>query len=313
VTRRSIVALVCALVLGVGLAGCSSDGSPSHKAEARRPRATTTTSTIPATTTSTTAAPRKFANTTSDDPHAAATDIVTAEAATLDPATNPVELTNAAVALQLGYRKLATQDVSAENAVSALIPDYPTRHALADNVAAARHLIALGGTSPPKDTPPASWQIVAPAPAEELLADYKQAAADTGVPWQILAAVHFVETRLGRVRAVSSAGALGPMQFLPATWAAYGQGDINSNHDAIAAAARYLHANGAPERLDDAIFHYNHSAHYVAAIRAYAERLTDDERAFRGYYQWEVLYRTTAGTLVLPIGYPSVPPVPVLG
>ena len=96
------------------------------------------------------------------------------------------------------------------------------------------------------------------------------------------------------------------MQFLPATWAAYGQGDINSNHDAIAAAARYLHANGAPERLDDAIFRYNHSTHYVAAIKAYAEPHDRRRRAFRGYYEWQVLYRTAGRHLGvadrLPVG-----------
>jgi membrane-bound lytic murein transglycosylase B len=274
---------------------------------------TTTATTVPPTTTSTTAPPRTFANTTSDDARTAAADIIAAEAATLNPATSPDELSNAAIALQLGYRKIAGLDVSVENAIAAQIPDFPTRHALADNVGAARHLIALTGTSKASASPPAAWLIVAPAPAEELLAYYKEAAATTGVPWQILAAVHLVETRFGRIRGVSSAGALGPMQFLPATWAAYGQGDINSNHDAISAAARYLHANGAPERLDDAIFRYNHSSHYVAAIRDYAERMMDNERAFWGYHQWQVLYRTTGGTLALPIGYPAVPAVPVVG
>ncbi|MBA2607981.1 MAG: lytic transglycosylase domain-containing protein [Actinobacteria bacterium] len=255
---------------------------------------------------------RTFANTTADDAQAAATDIIAAEAATLDPATNAAELSNAAVALQLGYRKLAGLDVAAENAVKDKIGDSPTRNAVATNVAAARHLIALTGQSPARDAPPAAWQIVAPAPADELLGYYKVAAANTGVPWQILASIHLVETRFGRIRGVSSAGAQGPMQFLPSTWAAYGKGDINSNHDAIAGAANYLKANGAPERLDDAIFRYNHSSNYVRAIRAYAERMTSDERAFRGYHQWAVLYRTTAGTLMLPIGYPSVPPVPVI-
>ena len=81
---------------------------------------------------------------------------------------------------------------------------------------------------------------MAPAPAAELEGYYKEASQATGVPWPVLAAVHLVETRMGRIRGESSAGAQGPMQFLPSTWAAYGQGDINSNHDAIMTAARYL-------------------------------------------------------------------------
>ncbi len=150
---------------------------------------------------------------------------------------------------------------------------------------------------------------MAPAPAEELLGYYQSSAATTRVPWEVLAAVHFVETRLGRINGTSSAGALGPMQFLPGTWAAYGQGDIHSNRDAIAAAARYLQANGAPERLNDAIFRYNHSSHYVEAIRAYAARLAADPRAFRQYHEWQVLYRSAQGVLMLPENWPSVPAV----
>ncbi len=309
-TQHRLPIVVCALALAACLAGCATNDRPRAASIPRR----VITTTVPPTTTTTAPAPRTFANTTSDDPQAAATDIIAAEAATLEPTTSPEELSNAAVALQIGYRKLAGKDVGAENAVSAKIPDFPTRQALAYNVAAARHLIALTGQSKPNDAPPAAWVIVAPAPADELLGYYKEAAAKTGVPWQVLASIHLVETRFGRIRGVSSAGAQGPMQFLPSTWAAYGQGgDINSNHDAIAGAANYLKANGAPERLDDAIFRYNHSTNYVQAVRAYADRMTSDERAFRGYHQWAVLYRTTGGTLMLPIGYPQVSPVPVSG
>jgi membrane-bound lytic murein transglycosylase B len=63
------------------------------------------------------------------------------------------------------------------------------------------------------------------------------------VPWQYLAAVNFVETKFGRIRGTSIAGAQGPMQFLPSNWKQYGKGgDINSDRDAIAAAARFLQA-----------------------------------------------------------------------
>ena len=54
------------------------------------------------------------------------------------------------------------------------------------------------------------------------------------------------------------------MQFLPATWAAYGGGgDINDTHDAIFGAARYLAANGGATDIAHALYRYNHSDHYV--------------------------------------------------
>ena len=65
----------------------------------------------------------------------------------------------------------------------------------------------------------------------------------------MLAGIHLVETRMGRLRGTSPAGAKGPMQFIPETWARFGQGDIESNRDAIRAAARHLVAHGAPDRM----------------------------------------------------------------
>src|SRR5438270_10948820 len=55
------------------------------------------------------------------------------------------------------------------------------------------------------------WKIVQPAPVEDLLRYYKEAEAQFGVPWQYLAAIHLVETRMGRIRGLSTAGAQGPM------------------------------------------------------------------------------------------------------
>ncbi len=69
-----------------------------------------------------------------------------------------------------------------------------------------------------------------------------------GVGWNYLAAIHLVETKFGRVKSDSVAGAQGPMQFIPSTWRIYGNGgDIHDPHDAILAAARLLRANGAPQ------------------------------------------------------------------
>ena len=156
--------------------------------------------------------------------------------------------------------------------------------------------------TPKTSLPP--WRIVAPAPADELLGYYKQAEADQGVPWYYLAAIHLVETRMGRIRGNSEANAQGPMQFLPATWAQYGNGgDIQSNKDAIEAAARYLKRNGAPGDMRNAVWNYNHDFRYVEAVLAYGDRMRDDERAFYGYHQWQVYYVTTVGDVWLPEGY----------
>lgn len=114
----------------------------------------------------------------------------------------------------------------------------------------------------------------------DLLPSY-MAAAETcdGLDWTVLAAIHKVETSFGSGEATSSKGAQGPMQFMPATWGAYGlDGDsdgvarINDVEDAIFSAASLLCANGAgdPARLADAIWNYNHSDAYVDEVLALA-------------------------------------------
>lgn len=110
----------------------------------------------------------------------------------------------------------------------------------------------------------------------ELIAVYETAAATCeGLDWTILAAIHKVETGFGTGAATSSAGAQGPMQFMPPTFAAYGldgDGDgrieINDVDDAIFSAANLLCANGAgdPARLASAIWNYNHSQAYVNEV-----------------------------------------------
>jgi membrane-bound lytic murein transglycosylase B len=167
-------------------------------------------------------------------------------------------------------------------------------------------------TDPQPKMPP--WRILAPPPPGELLGYYHQAQRRTGVPWTYLAAVHLVESRMGRIRGPSTAGALGPMQFLPSTWDLYGAGgDINDPHDAIFAAARLLVANGAPDDMSGALFHYNPSSLYVRAVTAFARTMQRSPSAYRGYWHWRVLYRSTRGTYILPVGYPHERPVPLHG
>jgi len=116
---------------------------------------------------------------------------------------------------------------------------------------------------------------------EELMALYARAAAEYGIGGRgvfVLAAINKVETDFGRNVAVSSAGAVGWMQFMPATWAAYGvdadgdgRPDPNTPADAIFAAARYLAASGAPGDWYRAIFAYNHADWYVREVEALAD------------------------------------------
>jgi membrane-bound lytic murein transglycosylase B len=109
------------------------------------------------------------------------------------------------------------------------------------------------------------------APAADLRAHYADAQRRFGIHWTVLASINFVESAFGRVRSASESGARGPMQFMPATWRAYGAGgDIEDPHDAILAAARYLKASGAPRNLDQALYAYNHSWAYVARVKRLA-------------------------------------------
>jgi soluble lytic murein transglycosylase-like protein len=173
-------------------------------------------------------------------------------------------------------------------------------------VRASRLLLEM--TSPQRTLP--DWRIVQPPPAAELRGYYRTAQRRIGVPWAYLAAIHLVETRMGRIRGVSSAGARGPMQFLPSTWRLYGRnGDIRDPKDSILAAARLLDANGAPRDMSEALWHYNPSSYYVRAVTAYARTIQRTSAAYRGYWHWRVLYMHRRGTYVLPVGYPDTRPV----
>lgn len=152
------------------------------------------------------------------------------------------------------------------------------------------------------------WRIVPPPPPSRLLGYFQAAGATYDIPWQYLAAVELVETRMGRIRGLSPAGARGPMQFEPATWKEYGRGSIDSQHDSIMAAARFLAANGGRRRIGNALLHYNPSRSYVVAVESYAQEMQRDPRAYYGYYHWQVLYRTSRGTFLLPVGYPRARP-----
>ena len=234
--------------------------------------------------------------------------LVAAEAAIADPATPTRALVHAARVQQLVYRELGARPAW-DGAVLAGVPR-SLRGVVRDNVASRREFRTMHTTL--ADTLPA-WRIVPPAPAEDLLRYYERGERAHGIGWEYLAAINLVETGMGRIRGTSVAGAQGPMQFLPTTWARWGRGDIQDPADAIMAAARYLaHDGGArPARLDDALFRYNNSDHYVRGVTLLAQVMERRPRAFYGYYHWDIYYLTARGDVRLPVGYDRDEPVPV--
>ena len=169
--------------------------------------------------------PRRLA---SSDPVQLADDLVADEQALCDAKSSEAVLMGAAGRQQAAYRALGRHpewDVIARPRIPPSLLNVYDR-----NVDAQRQFTAIVA-SEPKDTLPA-WRIDPPAPTNKLLGYYREAEAATGVGWNYLAAINLIETGLGRVVGVSDAGAQGPMQFLPSTFADYGDGgDILSPHD----------------------------------------------------------------------------------
>lgn len=144
-------------------------------------------------------------------------------------------------------------------------------------------LAGLAGTGGSAAAPGSLSSIPGP-----MLALYQSASATCpGLPWTVLAAVGAVESDHGRSAlpgvhsGANEAGAEGPMQFEPSTFAAYsrpippGGADPPSPYDptdAVYAAARMLCADGGanPARLAGALWDYNHSGAYVAEVETLA-------------------------------------------
>jgi Transglycosylase SLT domain/Peptidase family M23 len=110
-----------------------------------------------------------------------------------------------------------------------------------------------------------------------LLPIYQACGTEYGIPWEVLAAINKIETDFGTNLNVSSAGAVGWMQFLPSSWETYGldaNGDGRKDPynpvDAICAAAHYLKVAGGQKDLYGAILAYNHADWYAQEVLTYA-------------------------------------------
>ena len=154
-------------------------------------------------------------------------------------------------------------------------------------------IAALGATAPGGDAscPSAPGGTARARIPAAYLALYQQAEARYGVPWNVLAAVGSIESDHGRgphpgiTSSTNHAGAAGPMQFMPGTWAAFGvdgNGDGHKNVydpvDAIPAAAAYLKHNGAPDHMERALYQYNHATWYVQKVLHRAAEYARDSR-----------------------------------
>ena len=235
-------------------------------------------------------------------PAALAAELARVEAAVRHPDTPASDLPSLGLTQQVAYRQLAVNPAWRPQVLEAV--PAALHGAVVANADAELRLASMHVRKP---TTFPKWRIVAPPPAAEVLAAHQAAGAQIGVPWPLLASIHLVETRMGRIRGTSTAGAKGPMQFLPATWAQYGAGgDIEDLGAASRAAARLLKRNGVDANPRKAVWNYNHSDAYVDAVLAYASIMTADPRAFFGYHGWQVFYRHASGDTLLPEGWSGV-------
>ena len=233
-----------------------------------------------------------------------------AHATISDPTSPPEAVTQAGQQLQLLLRALADQPELDEVVLTSLDP--AARPSIERIVRARQFLQARSAADTTPSEPPTelpAWTIVEPESADTLLAHYAEAEALTGIPWYWLAAIHLQETRMGRIQGVSSAGAVGPMQFLPTTWAECCTGDPLVTRDAIIGAATYLAQSGGPADMNAAVYQYNPNDGYVAVVTAYAETLRDEPALYRGLHAFQVFFGSAAGTVRLPVGYAQSTPI----
>lgn len=233
----------------------------------------------------------------------------TVETALRDPTTEPGALPDLGHQQQVIYRVLSADPPLSTQVLAALPKQW--RSVAERHLAARREFLRMSRYRRPSVLP--AWRIIAPEPAENLLAYYRKAESATGIEWEVLAAINLVETGMGRIDGISVANAQGPMQFLPTTWAeaGIGQGKIRDPHDAIQAAARYLVRRGGLRDIRQGLWGYNNSDYYGRAVLLYASLMREDPRAYTGLYHWEIHFNAADGDLWLPVGYNQPKPITV--
>ena len=266
---------------GSALADASSEGSvttttPSETTTTTPSETTTTTSTASAPTPA--PAPATAPSTTSSTTPASTPSSSSGSASPDTKVTAPVPSTKKAPAVVLQRRQKQTPSKAPSSTSTATKPTPGAKGpgaAANNNVAGAPLVVAAPGAL--------AAELAGSAASTQALAFYRiplfllpiyqAAAVQYGVPWQILAAINEIETNYGTDQSVSTAGAVGWMQFMPATWMQYGVDALNAGYadpynpvDAIFAAARYLRAAGAATDLHAAILAYNHSDEYVKSV-----------------------------------------------
>ncbi len=294
----------------------STEASTTRPASSVATTATTTATTTSSTTTSapsstTTISPvadnGRVVPVTPTEPAAIALAVEEVTTALLDPDTPAEQLPDLGHREQLLVRSLARRPDIHDDVLGRL--SQRTRAVLELHLSARASLGRLhSGWSPVEQIP--AWEIIEPEPLDTLIGHYRAAEDATGIRWEILAGINLIETGMGRIDGLSSAGAQGPMQFLPTTWAEVSQGgDIDDPADAIPGAARYLVQRGGLDDIRRGLWGYNNSDHYVDAVLTYAELLEREPLAIRGFYNWEIYVGTVAGTLWLPVGFRAESPI----
>jgi len=310
---RSTAVTMATSVVALLLGGCatSDDAADSSSPTIVTTTTTTTTTTTEPNTTTIPAAPtgpRARVEVAGDADGFAAR--LSATHATMIDVSAPTDARErAGVEYQLVLRALSDRIDLDETVLASLDPS--ARPTVERIVRARQFLQARTASRPPQPLPDElpAWTIVEPGPVDTLLAHYAEAQGLTGIPWYWLAAIHLQETRMGRIEGVSSADAVGPMQFLPTTWAECCVGDPTVTRDAIIGAATYLMQSGGPDDMAAAVFQYNPNDGYVAVVTAYAESFRDEPELYTGHHAFQVFFGASVGTVRLPIGYSETAPI----